>query len=40
MSDQEINFNNKFKGILLDLEGVLYEENGFSIFVGSKHLTD
>ena len=27
MSDQEINFNNKFKGILLDLEGVLYEEN-------------
>ena len=27
MSDQKINFNNKFKGILLDLEGVLYEEN-------------
>ena len=28
MNDQEINFKNKFKGILLDLEGVLYEENG------------
>ena len=27
MNDQEINFKNKFKGILLDLEGVLYEEN-------------
>ena len=27
MNDQEISFKNKFKGILLDLEGVLYEEN-------------
>ena len=27
MNLQEINIKNKFKGILLDLEGVLYEEN-------------
>ena len=27
MSEQKINFKNKYKGILLDLEGVIYEEN-------------
>ena len=27
MSEQKINFKNNYKGILLDLEGVIYEGN-------------